>query len=510
MINIKDYTDENGRFDGRYLLIRPLSTDGATADVWLSLDLNTVAITDSDKISKIKRMSDEEIEKLGLMVAIKIYRPQNALDVEGEQRFRDEYMIVFNCHHANLIHPTNFSICKDTPYLVLPYCKKGSSELLIGHKFTNDEIWKYIQDVASGLAYLHALDPPIVHQDVKPANVLLDDTGNFALTDFGISAQRGGVHGYYFDDDNSGTLAYMAPERFLDDTEPMPQSDIWGFGATLYEVLTGKVPFGEEGGRAQAKDVPMPSIPSVSADIQRLIHACLAKEPGNRPTAQQIADAARAKQYPIKSKKPLWLALAALALICIAASGYYFSHQKHEPDPVNQLPTKKERYEFAVQLLDKYQNPDSAAKGMSILDSLCQLKYVPALYEKARTIGPCFENVEQDKMTRRKRYLGIHFEKKDKDSFYWPTDSEYLASSVALHRQIINIGDSSEALINAKAAYQLGTMFLLMNGQKKDKEEILDLFDTAINWALIGNNTVLAKTITDQKGDAENRLKTNK
>ena len=92
MIDINDYTDEKGRFDGRYLLIRPLSTDGATADVWLSLDLNTVAMTDGDKIDQIARMSDDEIEKLGLMVAIKIYRPQNALDIEGEQRFRDEYM----------------------------------------------------------------------------------------------------------------------------------------------------------------------------------------------------------------------------------------------------------------------------------------------------------------------------------------------------------------------------------------------------------------------------------
>ncbi len=108
MIDINDYTDEKGRFDGRYLLIRPLSTDGATADVWLSLDLNTVAMTDGDKIDQIACMSDDEIEKLGLMVAITIYHPQNALDVEGEQRFRDEYMIVFNCHHANLIYPSMY------------------------------------------------------------------------------------------------------------------------------------------------------------------------------------------------------------------------------------------------------------------------------------------------------------------------------------------------------------------------------------------------------------------
>lgn len=138
MLNIEEFAETGQLFDGHYVLIRPLSVDGATADVWLALDMNTV--TENVQLSDIARLNDDEIEELGLMVAIKIYRPQNALDIEGEQRFRDEYMIVFNCHHTNLIHPTHFSIFKETPYLVLPYCKLGSSELLIGTKLSNDDI----------------------------------------------------------------------------------------------------------------------------------------------------------------------------------------------------------------------------------------------------------------------------------------------------------------------------------------------------------------------------------
>ena len=76
--------------------------------MWLSLDLNTIAMTDGNKIDQIAHMCDDEIEKLGLMVDVTIYHPQNALDVEGEQRFRDEYMLVFNCHHANLIYPSMY------------------------------------------------------------------------------------------------------------------------------------------------------------------------------------------------------------------------------------------------------------------------------------------------------------------------------------------------------------------------------------------------------------------
>ena len=493
MININDYTDNEGRFDSRYLLIRPLSTDGATADVWLSLDLNTVAYTDSEKIDQISRMSDDEIEKLGLMVAIKIYRPQNALDIEGEQRFRDEYMIVFNCHHTNLIHPTNFSICKDTPYLVLPYCKNGSSELLIGNKFSNDDIWKYIQDVASGLAYLHSLEPPIVHQDVKPANVLLDDTGHYALTDFGISAQRGGVHGYYFDDENSGTMAYMAPERFQKEAVPMAQSDIWGFGATLCEILTGRVPFGEDGGRAQAEHhLAIPTIPDINPDVQRLIHDCLALQPGDRPSAQQIADAARARQYPLKSRKPLWLTLAALALLLIAGGIYVATR----PQPqVVEPPGDQECYTYALQLLDYSYNTDSIKKGMSLMDSLSEKGYVPAMYEVARTIGL---NKAGDSPSNRRRHLGIAV---DDSEYQVPVSVEGRKRAEVLLKRILECCDTAFARENAFAAYTLSQYYLtdraLHEKLNKDSTEIF--YDESIRWAKISGDTILENKLKLQK-----------
>ena len=268
MLDIELYAASGRLFDNHYKLIRPLSTEGGTADVWLALDLNTV--TDPDAVGDLTHIPDDEIEKLGLIVAIKIYRPQNALDVEGEQRFRDEYMIVFNCHHTNLIHPTHFSIFKEVPYLVLPYCKLGSSEVLIGTLTGEDNIWKYIGDVSSGLAYLHALEPPIIHQDIKPGNVLIDDNLNYSITDFGISAKSGKSDSSFEDEERSGTLAYMAPERYHEGSEPSPASDIWAFGATLYEIITGNVPYGEEGGWAQVEQTaPMPALPQdIPADIQ--------------------------------------------------------------------------------------------------------------------------------------------------------------------------------------------------------------------------------------------------
>ena len=459
-------------------------------------------MTDGDKIDQIARMADDEIEKLGLMVAIKIYRPQNALDVEGEQRFRDEYMIVFNCHHANLIHPTNFSICKDTPYLVLPYCKRGSSELLIGKQFSDNEIWEYIQDVASGLAYLHALQPPIIHQDVKPANILIDDTGHYALTDFGISAQRGGVHGYYFDNENSGTMAYMAPERFQKDVEPIGPSDIWGFGATLCEILTGKVPFGEGGGKAQAEsNFAMPVIPKLNPDIQRLIHDCLEQQPGNRPSAQQIADAARARQYPVKSRKKLWIALAILAFSLIAvATGYQLTHHKELPPVV--APTPEVEFDHALKLMDRSYNKDSVFRGKEILDSLAKMKYVPAQFELAKTIG--LNVVDKDMLltNSRKKYLGISVDDKN-----MPVEQQNIDQSIQILEQVLAQNDSSFRTENAIAAFSLATYY----GNKrvfKDKpnaKKILHYYDLAIEWAR--GDAILENRMQELKKNAEKDLK---
>jgi len=411
MLNIEQFINSDELFDGHYALIRPLSVDGATADVWLALDTNTV--TEDVKVPDIARLQDSEIEKLGLVVAIKIYRPQNALDIEGEQRFRDEYMIVFNCNHTNLIHPTHFSIFKETPYLVLPYCRQGSSELLIGNLTGNDNIWKYIKDVSAGLAYLHALTPPIIHQDIKPANILLDDTGHYAITDFGISSQKGGVHEFYNDEDNSGTLAYMAPERFAEEAEPMAQSDIWAFGATLCEILTGKVPFGEEGGKNQMEtNAALPNITGISSDIQRLIHACLSKEPGDRPSAEKIFMAAEAKQFPVKSKKAFYGLLITLFAILLGTAFYFLIPT---PDLDTSHLSDKEFYDIALKKMDT-ENVDSLKAGLAIMDSLSNTGYIPAIYQMAFTYGWYSDSIS----VKRKEMLGIAMEKD-----YMPTSDKY-------------------------------------------------------------------------------------
>ena len=487
MINIEEFANTSELFDGHYALIRPLSVDGATADVWLALDMNTV--TEDIRPDDVARLHDDEIEKLGLMVAIKIYRPQNALDIEGEQRFRDEYMIVYNCNHTNLIHPNHFSIFKGIPYLVLPYCRLGSSELLIGNKFEDSALWRYIYDVSSGLAYLHAKTPPIIHQDIKPANILLDDTLHYAITDFGISAQRGGVHEFYSEEGNSGTLAYMAPERFIEDAAPIPQSDIWAFGATLCEIITGSVPFGEDGGRAQKEEnLPLPEISGVPIDIQRLIHACLSKEPGDRPSAQQLAEAAEAKQYPIRSKKPLYWGLLAIAALLIAGLTFLLTKKEVQEPTEAYKPTIEELYQKALRNLDS-DKVDSIKAGDILMDSLSDLDYIPAIYQCAYTYGW----YDEDSSKKRKNALGIEVKENGV-----PKSDIHINIAVGLFSKIVNLNDSAYGKELADSRYRLAWYYYEQYKKEKDNlKKARNHLKKANEWAKKVNNIDLTERTND-------------
>lgn len=325
MLDLRKYTDGNELFDGQYKLLHRLSEAGGTADVWLALAVKT--------IDTLGNFSDEDNslpdEESGMKVAIKIYRLQNILDIEGEQRFKDEFKIVYNCHHANLLPPSHFSIFEEAPYLVMPYCKDGSSEKLIGKVNDTELLWKYIHDVASGLSYLHACNPPIIHQDIKPANVLIDSNGNFSITDFGISAKKENGTNYY-EDANSGTLVYMAPERFHENAEPRPESDIWALGATLYEIITGDVPFGDEGGLGQENGKSIPAIElKIPKKLKKLIYSCLDKDPSKRPSAQQIVDFITERRLSKNRRK--YLVTLAISFVIIGVSIFFINTSRTSP-----------------------------------------------------------------------------------------------------------------------------------------------------------------------------------
>ena len=470
-----------------------MSTAGGTGDVWLAIDLNTIddSIQEGDdSFAQVKRP-----DETALKVAIKIYRPKNALDIEGVQRFRDEFTIVYNCHHSNLIQPTHYSIWQEIPYLVLPYCSNGSSELLIGQLTAAADIWKYVEDVASGLAYLHANNPPIIHQDIKPGNVLIDDNGNYSITDFGISAKSGNSRDTEEEEERSGTLAYMAPERYHEGAEPSTEGDIWAFGATLCEIITGHVPFGEEGGWAQEQQqAPMPTLPAdLPADIQRLIYACLDPDPTKRPTAEQISKSADARQYPLKPKKTgLIIGIIAVCALLIGVALTYFLR-----DPEVQIITEEEQrippevaYAKAMSLISQA-DADSLRTGMELMDSLSGANYVPAIYQMAFTYGWYSDSTS----VARKELLGIAIFTSG-DSRFLPKADRWSNKAVALFTNMLEQRDSAYAALNADAAYRLACYYEVPNSIfQRNPEKSKKFLLTGRDWAQLAGDEQLLQRI---------------
>lgn len=226
----------------------------------------------------------------GVEVVLKIYAPGTGLDAEGLEVLKREFALVFQLNHNNLLKATHFDIIEGKiPFLVMPYCPGSCAD--VRQAFPEREVFRFLRDVAAGLEFLHERD--IVHQDIKPANILIDASGQYVITDFGISTRvRNTLRKSATQQKSSeGTIAYMAPERFGRDNMPVKASDVWSLGVTVFELIAGYVPFGEHGGLMQKNGAEIPEIPGdYSPELKMLVTACLAPQPWNRPLASQIRE----------------------------------------------------------------------------------------------------------------------------------------------------------------------------------------------------------------------------
>lgn len=246
-------------FHNRYLLVSTLGC-GASAEVWKAKDTKANNLT----------------------VALKIFSQHSEMDSYGLQNFEREFTTVYNMKHSNLLPPTGYDIYEGRPYLVMQYCENGSCSSMVG-RMEEDDLIKFLHDVSAGLEYLH--DHNIIHQDIKPDNILLDDNCNFMVTDFGISVNSdNGIH--TSNGMSGGTRAYMGPERFEGITNNA--SDMWALGATAVELLTGNPPYGEHGGLLQKEGEPLPELPKLQPEVKGIIMRCLAEDPMKRIKANEI------------------------------------------------------------------------------------------------------------------------------------------------------------------------------------------------------------------------------
>lgn len=268
----------NLTFAQRYTLVERIGF-GGFAEVW-----------------KVQRES-------GFMQAIKIF---NRLDDDSAELARMEFERVFNLNHHRLLKATDFGVYEGQPYLVMPLLEKGNAYKQVG-QLDEKSVAKVMLDISAALAFLHNLPDAIIHQDIKPDNFLIDNHGNYLLSDFGISkqlrrtmTQAPGRETMVMDPSEAERfqrsgytpLPYRPPETTDKDFEkrkPIKASDIWALGASLFELATGEVPFGEFGGMVQRQDPTPPDLPaSFSSEFNEVLHLCMAKEPWDRPTAPDL------------------------------------------------------------------------------------------------------------------------------------------------------------------------------------------------------------------------------
>jgi len=263
---------EGKQLRGRYTLIKPLGKGGFSV-VWLADDTYT-----------------------DTQVAIKIYAPDKGLDKNGLAQFKKEFRRTRNLHHPNLLVPDHFDVLDqtDSPFLIMLYCSDGSLVSLVrsGDQINEETIAKVLADIAGGLAELHK--NKVIHQDIKPDNVLIHSSGKYMLTDFGISRQMRSTLQKATANQSYMTVAYSPPERYSATPVNTPASDIFSLGVMLYELCTGSVPWDGAGGMVLNTGAQVPNLPDAySGRLNSIIRSCMNKNFHQRPTAEQLSELSR-------------------------------------------------------------------------------------------------------------------------------------------------------------------------------------------------------------------------
>ncbi|HEX4588490.1 MAG TPA: serine/threonine-protein kinase, partial [Gemmataceae bacterium] len=329
---------------------------------------------------------------LGRRVALKVLPFAATMDPKHLQRFHNEAKAAASLHHEHIVPVYAVGCERGVHYYAMQFIDGATlaqvidelkQEKQLNHRGAEDTEKKrltapvsslcplclcgknsfrtiagLIADAADALEYAHSVG--IVHRDVKPGNLMLDGAGKVWVTDFGL-ARFGTDAGLTMTGDVIGTLRYMAPEQALAKHGLVDhRADVYGLGATLYELLTGRPAVGGEDKQeilrriAFEEPVALRKVDkAIPAELETITLKCLAKEPTERyATAGELAADLRrfVEDKPIKAKPPTlrqravkWsrrhagvVAAAAAALlvvlVAVVVSATVLIRQKHETD----------------------------------------------------------------------------------------------------------------------------------------------------------------------------------
>ena len=265
--------------------------------------------------------------RLDRNVALKILAPRYADDDAFRERLLRESRLAASLDHPNVVPVYDAGEADAGFYLAMRYVKGADLRAVLRREgaLPPARAIEIISQVAGALDGAHAKG--LVHRDVKPSNVLIDERGHCYLADFGLT-QSVSDRGQATDGSLLGTLDYVAPEQIRGD-EVDGRADVYALGCMLFECLTGEVPFRRPSEvatiYAHLEEAP-PSAPAHRSGLPPTIDAvfaqAMAKEPDERHSscAELVADASAALGLVAAGPRRLRLAVAAAAFVLVVAA----------------------------------------------------------------------------------------------------------------------------------------------------------------------------------------------
>src|SRR5215213_168602 len=227
--------------------------------------------------------------RLNRRIAVKVLHNHYASDPGFLQRFHHEAQAAANLRHPNIVDVYDVGLDGDIHYIVMEHVDGSDLKALLTRSgpLPVEQAIPIAEAVALGLSAAHRMS--LVHRDVKPQNIIVGPDGQVKITDFGIAKSALSTAmtetGVTF-----GTADYISPEQARGQPAT-PRSDIYSLGVTLYEMLTGRLPFTGDSSIAVAMqhvstEPPPPRMynPRIPPQLESLVLRALSKDPNGRPT----------------------------------------------------------------------------------------------------------------------------------------------------------------------------------------------------------------------------------
>ncbi len=236
-------------------------------------------------------------EKLDRRAALKVIKSGAIAGEVERQRFEDEARLLAQLHHPNIVQIFEVGEHEGQPFFSMEFCPEGTLRTQVSDDTSPAEAAALIETLAQAVHAAH--EKGVIHRDLKPDNILLDEQRRPKITDFGLAKEFASGSGQTATGAILGTPAYMEPEQTAGRApEVGPAADIWALGVMLYEMLAGQLPF--EGTSVAELLAKIPSVeptrprqlrPRLPRDLETVCLKCLEKDPARRYiTAQALAE----------------------------------------------------------------------------------------------------------------------------------------------------------------------------------------------------------------------------